>query len=228
MKGQYKPRSINQLTNLLSKQSESDLSKWGVVLEANIVGANDRELDSLSGGWFEIDGEIYSYVGFMSFIDNDSGFGYSGTEMYLIKGYPSDLLAYTSPDYSDVAKILNIFIDANELLPGFLSTRCNYNFVRGKFDGDARDDQHLVLAATEPTFRPGGATAAEFLGKQFLDRHPHTKVVHVRSRFHWGKRENLKLSKDSVVFFDGTLKGRGNLDYPIQVYAEILTTKQNK
>lgn len=228
MKGQYRISSEEELDAVLKTLSNDSILKYGLVLEVNMVSGSEKDLDSTSAGWYDIDDTTYYYVGFMNFEETITPFSYVGTDMFTVRKKDKSLLSeFQNGQYADEYKMLNVFQEANRLLEGFRATRCNYNFIRGYLETKDGHETSEKVFATEPTYRPGGATAAEFLAKQYLDEHTDEKMVHARTRFHYGPKEDIDINANYFMVHDGKYEGTGRngttISTPVQVYAEIMT-----
>jgi hypothetical protein len=226
-KGQYRLESHDQLVALLEAKDEAALAQCGVVIEANMIGKADGELDSLSGGWVEIDGRTNTSVGFMTFAENITPFSIISSDRFVIRGDdPRPFLGLVDERYHGEAELLSVFRDANLLIPELRATRRNYNFIQGSFERSDGTPGETALKASEPTFRPGGATGAELLARDYLDKHPESDVVHVKCEIHYGDRSEIKIPEDAIMIHEGGYEGPGRYDKHIsvatQVFAQVI------
>ncbi|MFC9961928.1 DUF3182 family protein [Streptomyces nigra] len=220
------------LESKMSRITESELHTYGVVLEANVIGPGGVPPESLSGGWIEVDGRTYSYVGRMSFIPGSPRSDYVGTEIYIGRGSPDKLRPPTYRYWLPLLRMLCAFREANRLLPSFTATRCNYNFVRGYLDHVVAHRQErdtgVVIGATEPTFRAGGATSAELLGMEFLDNNLDVELFHLRSQQLWGKDVNVPAGQNVRVIYEGLSTGKDGIPLPASATVEIIGSRRSR
>jgi hypothetical protein len=212
---------------VLKEVNAQDIPHFGLVLEANMVGEDGGELDCLSGGWVEIDGQTNTSVGYMTFDPhNITPFDIAGSDRWVIRGEdPKPFLALADERFHDEARALEIFKKANPLLP-LRATRRNYNFMRGCFEIKDGTRSTSSLRASEHTFRPGGATGAELLAKGYLDGHPEATMVHTRSQVHYGDPREATIPPHATVIYEGTYSGRGRyqdyIEVPATVFAQVI------
>gem|GEM_PF-3259986 len=217
---QYRIYSKSMLDSLIIATDETLLKKYGIILEANVLEDANKEGCplSLSGGYLDLSNKIYSYVGEMKFGETGHKDRYLGTSLISAIGKPQELMGNVPEKFNGEIKMLQAISESLPLLPNFCGTRINLNFVSGKIEQNNGKIGPQVLAATEPTYRPGGATVAELYNVQRLLANPSQKVVTAQSKIHYGPRNETMIPSEALVILDEIVT-RGNRG-PVQVWAE--------
>lgn len=199
---QFIINSENDLETVLQKIDEVKLAEYGVVMEANVEnGVNPNvESEAYSGGWSLIDNKLYSYIGKQSFGDTGTPHRYLGTRIKIARGSTADLKDHLK-DPIDIRIIENLqkLEKAISFLSGIICSRYNFDFINGRIQGTNKKG----LYALDPSFRMGGATSAEFLGKMILDKEPNINIVTVNYVVKYGQNPPYLLPDNAITLFKG-------------------------
>lgn len=219
---QYIVKDRYELDEVLGGFDDAKLRQFGIVLEANLVHpeTESTEPESYSAGWIIIDGQQYSYVGVQRIGDNPNvEHRYLGTKLYMVRGGVQNLIGrLDSPILDDVVGQLVGVADSIRMLPNLICSRYNFDFLRGRVQmKNGVLISKPVMAVTDQSFRVGGASIGELLGKRVLDENPERELVIASANIHYGDEEVAQMSDDAVVFYRGNDAKLGN----VQVWGQV-------
>lgn len=200
--GQYIFGSEVDFESFLEKVDESLMKMFGLVLEPNIVIDTSVEPLSLSGGWVNIDGEVYSYLGRQLIDFNQKVAHYMGTDIRMVSGRVDKLEEIDNLTQVDLELIesLRVLSEAVDRLDGLLASRFNFDFVYGYKEGDATKTKRVY--AVEQSFRVGGATAAEFIGINDLRNNPAKAYTKTFAKINYGRADHRSTDQTFVDNFN--------------------------
>lgn len=169
-----------------------DFECGGIVLEQNLT-----EVETFSVGFVSIGSATISYVGTQELTSDNYGLlVYGGSELFVARGGPDELLAHQLNADRRRAIELSIAYERAALsaYPDIRATRRNYDVARGRSSsGDVR------WGVLEQSWRLGGATAAEVLAFQSFSRNLEQPTVRVRCYERYGN--DISIPVDAEVFY---------------------------
>lgn len=153
-RGQTVVHNLRQLDEALAQQDDSELARWGLVLEEHL-----SNVETLSVGQVCIDGLTTSYVGTQSLTpDNEEQLVYGGSTLLCVRGSYDELLKLRLAQRYRQAVCTARHYDAaaQRCWPDLLASRRNYDVALGT------NAQGLTrMGVLEQSWRAGGASFAE-------------------------------------------------------------------
>lgn len=204
---QSKIRGDKHLNEIISQLNLENLEKYGVVLEANLIGKKKKEPETLSAGWSYIGGEMYSYVGVQYIGKTNTPHTYLGTELSLVKGNVDKLAkVISSSQFSELIKQVLLLNKATAYLPDLICARFNFDFLKGKFellDKKKQEKQKEGIYVLEQGFEPGGASGAILLAAKELVNVPQKDFASAYYKAHYGNKSDVRIPQTAHVFYEG-------------------------
>ncbi len=220
---QFRAKSKKQVLDFVRSEEVATLRKFGMILEVNLLNPNDKRADveGFSGGWTQLEGNIYSYLGRQMFAETGTTDRYIGTRLQMVRGSVDNLGEVAdSLVYQDVYRQLEKVAEATKLLPYLIGSRMNFDFIYGVregIDGIILDESPSVYVV-EQSFRVGGASGAELVGIEYLKNNHEEASVTAVSRVHYGKEEEGQIGLRDKVF----LRKANDPEYgEVQVWGHI-------
>jgi len=153
-RGQARISSEHALDEALAALDEQQLSRHGLVLEANL-----EQVTTFSVGQVRLAGRVISYYGTQRLTpDNQGEMVYGGSDLVVCDGDYDALLALDLPDDARTAvRQAQVYDEAaSACFRGFFASRRNYDVAQG-LDGRGRPCSGVL----EQSWRIGGASGAE-------------------------------------------------------------------
>jgi hypothetical protein len=173
---------------------DDELARFGLVVEQNL-----SDVTTYSVGQVRVANMVATYHGTQLLTTNNKGAEiYGGSDLVVVRGDFDALLASTpSEDVRLAIAQARVYNDAaDECLPGFVSSRRNYDVASGV---DAMGNRRSGVL--EQSWRPGGATGAEIGALEAFAAHPSLRAVRAFTREIYG--ESLALPANAAVYFSG-------------------------
>jgi len=168
--GQIVVHHASALADALSRETDEDLARDGIVLEENLT-----DVVTYSVGCIELAGRTISYWGSQNLTTDHQGRNvYGGSDLYVVRGGLDLLAAEPLPPAIGRAVACAATFDraAHLAYPGLLLTRRNYDVIEGI---DAAGDRRIGVL--EQSWRVGGASGAEIAAFEAFRDEPDTHAV---------------------------------------------------
>lgn len=210
-RGQVVVDTPQQLAAALDSLGAATLAEAGVVLEQNVENAV-----TFSVGRVRVAGVSACYCGHQTQTrDNDGEWVYGGSELLVVRGSYSDLLATALSQQATLAvtQARQYEHAALQAYPQILASRRNYDVIQGT-DGQG----HLVSGVLEQSWRIGGASSAEIYALERFAREPALQRIRVASVERYGR--SARLPPDSYLLFRGEDPNLGYLSKGVRILAD--------
>jgi hypothetical protein len=194
--GQWVIKDEAHLNSIMASLPEEQILNHGLVLESNL-----ETLETLSIGQIYLNGKFYSYYGNQESTTSPKGNQtYGGTTLTMMRGPFEDLAqSVDDPHLSRAIEQARTVYSAYSVYDPLIS-RANFDVVQGQ-----TANHEFLSGVVDQSLRIGGATPAEVMAIEALQRDPSTKQVTAEVKIRWNP-EPLNPSDGGVVFFDHARK----------------------
>lgn len=182
-RGQSVIADPGELARVLDTLDEMEVTNHGLVLEEQL-----EEVITHSIGQVRVDGRVATYYGTQHLTHDNAGDAvYGGTELVVVRGDFSALLALDLPEEIQLAAVQAQVYDtaATECFPGFIASRRNYDVAWG-IDAEGRRRSGVL----EQSWRVGGASSAEIVALEAFQEEPVLQVVRASSLEIYGEQQS--------------------------------------
>lgn len=190
-RGQFLVTDPRGLDEALALQDESEIARWGLVLEEHL-----QEVETYSVGQVRAGGITLSYVGSQSLTpDNNAQTVYGGSNLTCVRGGYDGLLSLPLNEaMSEALRLARLYdIAVQRCYPELLASRRNYDVARGK---DARG--RMKTGVLEQSWRAGGASFAEACALQAFLESPQLVVVNAYTHERYGQGHQVPRNAELI------------------------------
>jgi hypothetical protein len=191
----------SSLQDWIKSRVEGDhIQQYGLVIEEEVLPSSSDLPFALSTGELVVSEEHYTYVGWQ--VKGENG-QYGGTVLRLTRGRQHPENVANIP--GNLAEVANVVTQASRDMLVEKAGRMNFNYLYGAGAGDTTD--RLIL--TEPTFRPGGASAAELMAIEALLEDSSLPGIWARTSVEYGGRPSQQFRQEGKTVWTGSEKKYG-------------------
>jgi hypothetical protein len=195
--GQWAIKDEAHLSSIMASLPQKQILDHGFVLESNL-----ETLETLSIGQIYFNGKFYSYYGNQESTTSPKGNQtYGGTTLTMMRGPFEDLARFIDdPHLSRAVEQAKTVYRAYSVYDPLIS-RANFDVVQGQ-----TSNHEFLSGVVDQSLRIGGATPAEIMAIEALQRDPSIEQVTAEVKIRWNPEHPLSLSNGEVVFFDHARK----------------------
>ena len=194
--GQWVIKDEAHLDSIMGSLPEEQILNHGLVLESNL-----ETLETLSVGQIYLNGKFYSYYGNQESTTSPKGNQtYGGTTLTMMRGPFEDLArSIDDPHLAQAVEQARTVYSAYSVYDPLIS-RANFDVVQGQ-----TANREFLSGVVDQSLRIGGATPAEIMAIEALQKDPSAKQVMAEVKIRWNP-DPLSPKDTGVVFFDHARK----------------------